>query len=88
MSKQSLTLKWGTLKGWSGLVGNEAAEAAWHKYHAEPTSMSCAMQHDTDTQKEALCELIDAVDGEIWNDWDGKVMSKDEAKAYVRGYGK
>ena len=31
---------------------------------------------------------IDQIDGEIWNDWDGVVMTKDEAKAYVREYGK
>jgi hypothetical protein len=86
MSKQSLTLKWGSLKGWNGLGDNEPAMAALRKYHDEPVSMSAAAQRDTDTQKEALCDLIDAVDGEIWNDWDGKIMTKDEAKAYVRDY--
>lgn len=47
--------------------------------------MSAAMHRDTDSQKAALCELIDAVD-EVWNDWEGEQMSKDAAKEYVMGY--
>lgn len=49
-------------------------------------SVSAMGQKDTPEQTEILCELIDAIDGEIWNDWDGKIMTKDEAKEYVRDY--
>lgn len=45
------------------------------------------MQRQTPEQRELICDIIDAVDGEIWNDWDGVTMSKDEAKKYVREYG-
>ena len=81
---EHLLLKWGTLKGWK--VESEAGMAALRKYHDMPVAMGCAQQRDTDTQKEALCELIDAIDGEITNDWSGDVMTKDEAKKYVLEY--
>ncbi len=48
--------------------------------------MSALMQHDTDTQKQALLDLIDAVDGDIVNEWDGAHYTKEEAKQYVREY--
>ncbi len=83
---ESLLLKWGTLKGWD--LETDASKAAMRKYAEGPTSMSAMMQRDTSAQKEALCELIDALDGEIQNDWTGEMMTKDEAKAYVRDYGK
>ncbi len=72
-----LLLKWGALKGWR--VESEASMAALRRYHEEPVSWGCAQQRDTPTQKDALCELIDAIDGEI--------LSKEEAKKYVREYG-
>lgn len=81
---EHLLLKWGTLKGWK--VESERSVAAFKKYCSEPTSYSAMAQHDTTTQKEALCELIDAIDGEIQNDWTGEIMSKDEAKKYVMEY--
>lgn len=84
---QYLTLKWGTLKAWD-FGGNEKAEALLKSYWGDGISMSAAAQNDTPQQKQLICDMIDAVDGEIWNDWDGKVMSKDEAKTYVRDYGK
>ncbi len=80
-----LLLKWGTLKGWT--VESEASVAALNKYAAEGQSMSAMAQRDTPTQKAALCELINAVDGEIVNDWSGEVLTKDEAKKYVMEYG-
>lgn len=81
-----LLLKWGTLKGWK--VESDAAFAALNKYAEEPVNMGSAMlQKDTPTQKAALCELIDAIDGEIQNDWSGEKLTKDEAKKYVMGYG-
>lgn len=85
---EELTLKWGTLKGWK-LDENGPAFAALKRYHEAGTvSMGAALQHDSAEQKQALCELIDALDAEtIYLDWDGKDVSKDEAKRYVLDYG-
>ena len=84
---ESLLLKWGTLKGWD--LKSDASMAAMRKYHeAGHVSMSAMAQRDNGAQKDALCELIDAIDGYIQNDWSGEMMTKDEAKAYVRDYGK
>ena len=81
---EHLTLKWGTLKGWD--VNSDACMAALRKYHAEPTAPGAAQQRDTNGQKAALCELIDAIDGEIKNDWTGEVLTKEAAKRYVMEY--
>ena len=82
-----LSLKWGTLKGWDVKDGGPAM-AALRRYHeVGPVSMSAAMQHDTEEQKKCLCEAIDALDAEtVYLDWDGKDVSKDEAKRYVMEY--
>lgn len=86
MSEQHLLLKWGSLKGWN--VGeNEAAMAALNRWAEGGVCMSAAMQHDTSDQKRALCDLIDAIDGPITNDWTGETMTKDAAKKYVLEYG-
>lgn len=85
MTTEHLLLKWGTLKGWS-LGENAAAIEAFKRYHADPVSMGAAQQRDTDAQKQALCDLIDAIDGTIENDWTGETMTKDEAKKYVLEY--
>ncbi len=84
-----LTLKWGSVKGWDGFVEGTPARAALAKWidKAEPGE-SAMMDRPDEDEKELICRIIDAVDGEIWNDWDDKVMSKDEAKAYVRDYDK
>lgn len=84
---EHLLLKWGTLKGWN--LESEASKAAAQKYVDFGMSGSGAMtQHDSADQKTALCELIDAIDGEISNDWSGETMTKDQAKEYVLSYGK
>lgn len=84
--QDSLLLKWGALKGWD--LKSEAAIAAAKKYdEAGVQSASAMLQHDTAEQKAALCELIDAIDGTIQNDWSGDMMTKDEAKKYVLEYG-
>lgn len=80
-----ISLKWGTLKGWDEL-SPEARKALEH-YASMGFGPSAAMQRDTPEQKEALCALIDVVD-EIHNDWTGRTMTRDEAKDYVRNYGK
>lgn len=82
---EHLLLKWGTLKGWD-VTGNEQAMTALQRYHDEPTAMGAAQQHDTVTQKQALCDLIEAVNGPVQNDWTGEIMSKEDAKKYVLEY--
>lgn len=81
---ESLLLKWGTLKGWD--FKHEATKEAARHYASFGMSAGAMTQRDTDEQKEALCALIDAVDGPITNDWSGETMTKDEAKKYVREY--
>lgn len=85
--EEYLLLKWGTLKGWN-VTGNKKAKAAIKRYAAEGASMSAMLQKDTPTQKQALCDIIDAINGPITNDWSGEKMSKEQAKEYVLNYGK
>jgi hypothetical protein len=82
---EHLLLKWGTLKGWD-LGDNEAALAAAKRYSEGGMSMSAMAQRDTPEQKQALCDLIDAINGPIQNDWSGEQLTKDEAKKYVLEY--
>lgn len=83
---EHLLLKWGTLKGWK--VESEEAGNALQRYLDHGVSMSAMTQRDDADQKQVLCDLIDAVDGEITNDWSGETMTKDEAKRYVMEYGR
>jgi hypothetical protein len=85
---EHLTLKWGTLKSWH-VNEDGPAFAALKRYHeAGPVSWGAAQQHDTPEQKAAICEIIDALDAEsVYLDWDGKSVSKEEAKEYVMNYG-
>lgn len=85
MSDQ-LGLKWGTLKSWK--IESEKARSALDKYaNIGEHAMGAMQQQDTWDQKVALCELIDAVDCDtIYLDWDGKYVTKDEAKRYVMEY--
>lgn len=84
---ESLSLKWGTLKGWK-VQPDSPAYQLLKRYHEEPTSLGAMTQRDTQSQKDIILEIIDAVDcDEIYLDWDGKYVSKDEAKAYITGYG-
>ncbi len=80
-----LTLKWGNVKGWNGFEEGTPAWAALEKWHDSGQSMS-AMQRQTHEQRELICAIIDAIDGEIHDDWNGGTMTKDEAKKYVREY--
>lgn len=81
----SIGFKWGTLKFWE--IDDPETVALLRKWQRLGYSMSAAMHHDTPEQKEILCQIIDRIDGEIWNDWDGVVMTKDAAKKYVMEYG-
>lgn len=81
----SLTLKWGTVKGWD--LESEEALAALKKWHDYGVSMSAAMQKDSPEQQQALLDAIDFMD-EIWLDWEEKMVTREEAKAYVLNYHK
>lgn len=83
----SLILKWGNVKGWDGMKSNPKALAALERYLDSGQGLS-AMQRQDDAQRELICGIIDAVDGEIHDDWNGGTLTKDAAKAYVRDYGK
>lgn len=83
--KDYLTLKWGTLKAWS--FHSEKAKKLLKEYGELGSSMSAMLQKDTPRQKEIICELID--DGnftKVYLDWDGKYISKANAKKYVLDY--
>jgi len=82
-----IRLKWGSIKAWADMNEDGPAFAALKRYHDEPTCMSAAMQKDSETQRQAILDCIDALDGEIWNDWTGKKMTKEEAKNYILEYG-
>ena len=85
---ESLTLKWGTLKAWKLTAGGPAFEA-YKRYCEHPVSFGAAQQRDTPEQKQAICEIIDALDADtVYLDWDGEHVSKDDAKKYVMEYGR
>ena len=80
-----LTLKWGTLKSWR--FDSEKGKELLKEYVELGASFSAMAQNDTPRQKEIICELIDLSDGDtIYLDWDGKDVSKEEAKKYVMEY--
>lgn len=81
---EHLLLKWGTLKGWK--LESEKTREIMKRYVDLGASVSAMAQDDTPEQKQIICELIDAIDGPITNDWSGERMSKDEAKRYVTEY--
>jgi hypothetical protein len=83
---QSLTLKWGNVKTWEGAADGTPFRAALDKWCDSGQSIS-AMQRQTPKQRELICAIIDAVEGEIYDGWNGGTMTKDAAKAYVRDYG-
>lgn len=83
---EELILKWGTVKGWQGASGK--SQEILRRYFAGGCSMSCMADRPDATRKQILCELIDQLDGKIYLDWDGKYVSKDEAKKYVMEYRK
>lgn len=83
---ESLSLKWGTLKGWD--LKRDESIAILNRYAELGMSFGAMQQNDTPEQKQIICELIDAIDGPIDNDWSGEAMTKAEAKEYVLNYGK
>lgn len=85
--EDKLRLKWGTLKAYD-LKSEAAVEAARRYNEIGQHSLGAATQRDTPEQKKALCELVDAIDGTIYLDWDGRYVDKDEAKKYIMEYEK
>ena len=81
-----ITLKWGTLKSWE--ITSDEGKALLQEWGALGYSLSAMGQRDTPEQKEIICKLIDLVPGEIFLDWNGEYVSKDDAKKYVMEYGK
>ena len=80
-----IALKWGTLKSWK--LYSEKCMELLRRYVAGGMSMSAMANRDTPEQKQLLCELIDQCNAkEIFLDWDGKYVSKEEAKKYILGY--
>jgi hypothetical protein len=80
-----ITLKLGTLKSWN--LSSDRARELFTKYREIGSSLSAMLQEDTPEQKELICQMIDACNSElIYLDWDGKYVSKEEAKKYVRDY--
>ena len=86
-TKEHITLKWGTLKSWN--LTSEKGRELLKKYIELGFSLSAGEQKDTAEQKELICKMIDECSAEnIYLDWDGKNVSKDEAKKYVMEYGR
>ena len=83
--KDRLTLKFGTWKSMD-LHSDKAIAAKVAYFASGEQALSTMQHHDTTEQIERLCDLIDAIDGEIHNDWTGQTMTKDEAKLYIREY--
>lgn len=86
MAKESLALKWGSLKRWE--IHNPETFKLLEQWHALGACASAIAQRDTPEQKELICKIIDALDcEEIYLDWDGVYVSKEKAKEYVLSYG-
>lgn len=83
--RESISLKWGSLNSWD--LHRDETKAVVGKWMESGVCVSAMLHHDTEDQKALICELIDLIDGEIWNEWDGEKMSKDDAKRYVMEYG-
>lgn len=87
--QETLTLKWGSVKGYSNL--SDTSVDALQKWADLGTSMSAMSQPRTEAHTEALCHAVDVISGNggvIWDDWNGVEMTADEAKTYLREYRK
>lgn len=83
----SLSLKWGTLKSWD--IHSETGRALLKRYFEIGASGGAMTQMDTPEQKDIICQLIDGCAGDtIYLDWDNEDVPKEEAKDYVKNYGK
>jgi hypothetical protein len=84
-NKDHITLKWGTLKSWH--LTSERGKRLLRQYHELGSSASAMLQKDTPEQRALICEMIDECNADsIYLDWDGKYVSKEEAKQYILNY--
>lgn len=79
-----ILLKWGTLKSCD--FKDEKSKELFKEYCSIGSSVSAMSQKDTERQKEIICELIDLCEGVLQEDWNGKYLTKKEAKEYVMNY--
>lgn len=87
MDKDYLSLKWGTLKGWN--LHSEKGKKLLETYFKLGANMSAMMQKDLPEQKNLILEMIDECNNdEIYLEWDGINVSKEEAKKYITEYGR
>jgi hypothetical protein len=84
--KDYVTLKWGTVKSYS--IQNEGTWALMEKYLEAGTHQSAMAQRDTDDQKELLFQVLESIGEPVYLEWDGEYVSVEEAKEYIRNYGK
>lgn len=82
--EEELILKWGTIKGWENLT--EKSMKIIQLYFSDGFPASCATDHPDENRKHLLCDLIDQLEGKIYLSWDGKYVTKDEAKKYIIEY--
>ncbi len=87
MSEKYLLLKWGTVKAWQNFDKQDQEMLQKYFDSLENKSISCALDMPNKNSKKLLCDLIKSFNGEIWNDWEGKQMSNNEACEYVMNYG-
>jgi hypothetical protein len=74
-----LSLKFGSWKSYE--ANSEPFRKALQEYFDLATSTGNAQE-----LKEALCRVVDACSGEIYNDWAGTYMTKEKAKKYIMEY--
>jgi len=87
MSEDYLTLKWGSLKSWK--IASEKGQELLKKYFELGSSASAILQKDSPEQKDLICQIIDECSADtIYLDWDDKDVTKEEAKSYVKEYGR
>lgn len=83
--KEAITLKWGTLKAWD--VRSEASQKLVDEFFKDGVCMSAMMDRPGPERRQVLCRLIEQLDGTVFNDWEDKFMTKQEAIKYVTEYG-
>lgn len=82
-----ITLKWGTIKSYQ--FENPALDPLIEEYNKTGSHSASAMaQHDTQRQKEIICEMIEIIGKPVYLEWDGEYVSIEEAKKYVLEYRK
>jgi hypothetical protein len=86
MEKDSLTLKWGTLKDWN--LHSDKGKELLETYFKLGSNMSARFQDDTPEQKQLILDIIDECNSDtIHLAWDAIDVSKEEAKKYILEYG-